>query len=149
MAPSPLIVSPADRPRALNIAGTAITILASGAQTAGYEIFHTTGPEGTGPGSHSHPWDESFYVISGQLSYAIDGTEGVAGPGTLVHVPGGATHSYKFGQGGIEMISMTSREGASRMYVDFDREGSWGNADRAKLVALAAKHGQVVAPTTD
>ena len=63
MTPSPLIVSPADRPRALNIAGTAVTILASGAQTAGYEIFHTTGPEGTGPGSHSHSWDESFYVI--------------------------------------------------------------------------------------
>ena len=82
----------------------------------------------------------------GGMGIVIDGTEGVAGPGTLVHVPGGATHSYQFGQGGIEMISMTSREGASRMYVDFDREGSWDGSDRAKLIALAAKHGQVVVP---
>ena len=146
MTPSPLIVAPEDRPRALDIAGFAITVLASSEQTGGYEIFHMAGPEGTGPGPHFHPWDESFYVISGQLSYVIDGTEGVAGPGTLVHVPGGATHSYQFGQGGIEMISMTSREGASRMYVDFDREGSWDGSDRAKLIALAAKHGQVVVP---
>jgi len=30
------------------------------------------------------------------------------------------------------------------MYEDFDREGSWENPDRDRLVQLAAKHGQVV-----
>jgi hypothetical protein len=34
------------------------------------------------------------------------------------------------------------------MYEDSDREGSWENPDRAHLVALAAKHGQVVVPST-
>ncbi|MFT7542547.1 MAG: hypothetical protein ACI9K5_003527 [Gammaproteobacteria bacterium] len=32
------------------------------------------------------------------------------------------------------------------MYEDFDREGSWENPDRAHIVTLAARHGQVVAP---
>jgi hypothetical protein len=31
------------------------------------------------------------------------------------------------------------------MYEDFDREGSWENSDRTRLIELAAKHGQVVA----
>ena len=48
-----LIVSPEERARPLNIAGFSITVLASGAQTGGYEIFHQIGPEGTGPGPHS------------------------------------------------------------------------------------------------
>ena len=61
MTPSPLIVSPEDRPRALNIAGFAITVLASSEQPGGYEIFHKAGPQGTGPGPHFHPLDESFF----------------------------------------------------------------------------------------
>jgi len=144
-----LIVPPEERTQPLKIAGFTITTLASGAQTGGYEIFHQVGPEGTGPGPHFHPWDESFYVISGEVACGVDEEETLAKPGTLVHIPGGATHWYRFGNGGGEILSMTSREGASHMYEDFDREGSWENPDRARLVELAAKHGQVVAAPKD
>jgi mannose-6-phosphate isomerase-like protein (cupin superfamily) len=88
-------------------------------------------------------------VISGELFCGVDQVETLARPGTLVHIPGGATHWYRFGKGGGEILSMTSREGASHMYEDFDREGSWENPDRARLIELAAKHGQVVATPKD
>ncbi|MFT7542548.1 MAG: quercetin dioxygenase-like cupin family protein [Gammaproteobacteria bacterium] len=78
MKPQPLIVSPNERPRPLDIAGFAITVLASGAQTGGYEIFHQTGPEGTGPGPHRHPWDESFYALRGEVACGIDDIETMA-----------------------------------------------------------------------
>jgi len=123
MKRSHLVVTPDQRPRPLNVAGFAITVLASGAQTGGYEIFHQAGPEGTGSMPHAHPWDESFYVIRGEIICGIDHEELVAGPGTLVHMPGGATHWYRFGKGGGEIISMTSYEGASHMYAAFDRAG--------------------------
>jgi hypothetical protein len=32
----------------------------------------------------------------------------------LVHLPAGTTHSFRFGKGGGEMVSMTSRLGASQ-----------------------------------
>ena len=149
MTPSPLIVAIEDRPRALDIAGFAITVLASSEQTGGYEIFHMSGPEGTGPGPHFHPWDESFFILSGSLACGVGDTETLALPGTLVHVPGGSVHWFKFGQDGGVMMSMTSLGNASKMFTDFDREGSWDNPDRAKLIALVARHGQVVVPTTD
>ncbi len=139
-----LIVSPEERDRPLNIAGVSITVLASGAQTGGYEIFHQVGPEGTGPTPHLHPWDESFFVLNGEVVCGVGGAESHAKPGTLVHVPGNTIHWYRFGAGGGEVLSMTSCEGASHMYEDFDREGSWENPDRAQLIQLAAKHGQVV-----
>ena len=91
-----LIVPPEERARPLNIAGSSITVLASGAQTGGYEIFHQVGPEGTGPGPHSHPWDESFYVISGEIACGVDQEETLARPGTLVHIPGGATQQHNY-----------------------------------------------------
>jgi len=44
---------------------------------------------------------------------------------------------------------MTSREDVSHMYEDFDREGSWESPAPARLVELAAKHGQVVTDSKD
>ncbi len=78
------------------------------------------------------------------MACGVNEVETLAKPGTLVHIPGNSVHWYKFGKGGGEIISMTSAGNASKMYEDFDQYGSWENPDRAKLGALAAKHGQIV-----
>src|SRR6266567_5529722 len=98
-APAPFIVPPDQAPRALAVVGEQISVLASGAKTGSYEIFHQVGPEGSGPPPHAHPWDESFYVLNGQISFGIDRDEHVAVPGTLVHLPAGSTHWFRFGPG--------------------------------------------------
>jgi quercetin dioxygenase-like cupin family protein len=141
----PIVLTPDQRPRALNVAGFDITVLASDAQTSGYEVFLQAGADGKGSSPHQHPWDESFYVISGEITCGIDDIETVASAGTFVHIPGGSTHWYKFGADGAEIVSMTSQGNASRMYTDFDSESSWENPDRSHFVELAAKHGQHVA----
>lgn len=143
--PEPIISTAADRSRPLNIVGEQLTILASGAQTGSYEIFHQAGPEGSGPPPHNHPWDEAFYVIKGEIAFGVDDHELVANAGTLVHLPAGTTHWFRFGVGGGEMISMTSREGASHMFTDFDREISPSAPDLGKLIALGQPYGLVVA----
>jgi quercetin dioxygenase-like cupin family protein len=143
--PEALIVTSKSSPRPLNVVGEQITVLASGAQTGSYEIFHQVGPEGSGPPPHSHPWDEAFYVVKGEIAFGVDDKELVAQPGTLVHLPAGTTHWFRFGKGGGEMVSMTSREGASHMFTDFDREVSPDNPDLEKLVALGRPYGLAVA----
>jgi hypothetical protein len=42
------------------------------------------------------------------------------------------------------MISMTSREGASRMFTDFDREISPEKPDLGKLAEIGGRHGLTV-----
>ncbi len=143
--PEPIIVEKANASPALNVVGEQITVLASGAQTGSYEIFHQAGPEGSGPPPHSHPWDEAFYVIRGEIAFGAGEKELVARPGTLVHLPAGTTHWFRFGAGGGEMVSMTSREGASHMFADFDREISPDNPDVGKLIALGEPYGLKVA----
>src|ERR1019366_7597016 len=103
--PEAIIVDTTTAPRALNIVGEQVAVLVSGAQTGSYEIFHQAGPEGSGPPPHSHPWDEAFYVIGGEIAFGVDDRELVARPGTLVHLPAGTTHWFRFGQGGGEMVS--------------------------------------------
>ena len=144
--PVPFIVAPGGAPRPLKVVGEKITVLASGAQTGGYEIFLQVGPEGSGPPPHSHPWDESFYVIEGEIAFGIDNSEATALPGTLVHLPAGTTHWFRFGKGGGEMVSMTSREGASHLFAEFDREISPDKPDLGKLIEVGRRHGLAVTP---
>ena len=126
---SPLVVSLDQAPAPLKMVGEEVVVLASGAQTGSYEIFRQAGPEGSGPPPHSHAWDEAFYVIDGEVMFGVDAQQDlVARAGTLVHVPGGSTHWFRFGAGGGAMISMTSREGASAFFTEVDREVS---ADRS------------------
>src|SRR3974377_2350833 len=108
--PVPFIVMPGQTPRPLNVVGEKITVLASGEQTGGCEIFLQVGPEGSGPPPHNHPWDESFYVLKGEVALGVGQSEPIGVQGTLVHVPAGTTHWFRFGKGGCEMVSMTSRE---------------------------------------
>ncbi|HEY7165649.1 MAG TPA: cupin domain-containing protein [Candidatus Binatia bacterium] len=144
--PAPFVTKREDSPRSLNVVGENITVLASGAQTGSYEIFLQVGPENSGPPPHSHPWDESFYVIRGEIAFGVGDTETVASAGTLVHLPAGTTHWFRFGKGGGEMLSMTSREGASRMFTDMDREIAPAKPDLEKLVEIGRRYGLALSP---
>ena len=89
MTYQPIVTAPGDRPHPLNVVGEQITVLASATQTGSYEIFVQSGPEGSGPPPHSHPWDEAFYVLRGSVEFCVGDLEATARPATLVHVPGG------------------------------------------------------------
>jgi len=141
----PVVVTPKDRPRGLNVVGEQITVLADGAATGSYEIFRQAGPEGSGPPPYSHPWDEAFFVIAGQVTFGVDGDDNLLAPlGTLVHIPAGSTHWFRFGSGGGEMISMTSRTGAAAFFTDIDREASPTEPDFGVLVEVASSHSVTV-----
>ena len=141
MSAKPIVVTPKDYARPLNIVGEQITVLASGKATGGYEIFLQRGPEGSGPPPHSHDWDESFFVTKGEIDFGIGEKTMTALPGTLVHLPAGTVHWFRFAKGGGEMVSMTSREGASNFFTDVDREVSPQNPDLPGLVKVATRHG--------
>ena len=141
----PFVVEPKDYAAELDIVGEHVTVLASGEATGGYEIFLQRGPDGSGPPPHSHPWDESFYVVKGRIDFGIGAESMTASPGTLVHLPAGTVHWFRFGNGGGEMISMTSRLGASRMFEDMAREIAPVNPDLEKLAAVGSRHGLKVA----
>lgn len=70
---------------------------ADGAETAGaYSISEWwLDANSTGPGAHSHPEDDVFFVIEGTMSILV-GEEWLAAPaGSFVLVPGGVTHDFE------------------------------------------------------
>ena len=129
------LIRPAERSEALHLAGVDITPLVSADQSADYEIGVISGKEGHGPPPHSHPWDETYFVLHGQVVFGVGRDEQTFEAGGLVHVPAGERHWFRFDQPG-ETLVVT---GGHRAFAMFKRladvpEGS--TADDYLAVAL-------------
>jgi quercetin dioxygenase-like cupin family protein len=52
-------------------------------------------PHTQGPGAHSHPEDDIFYVIEGTMSVLVDDEWIDAPKGSFILAPGGVTHDFE------------------------------------------------------
>jgi mannose-6-phosphate isomerase-like protein (cupin superfamily) len=70
---------------------------ADGAETAGrYSISEWwLDPDTKGPGPHSHPEDDVFYVIAGTMSVMVDHEWTEATTGAFILVPANVTHDFE------------------------------------------------------
>ena len=143
MLPKPFVVQPEDRAEPLKvIAGDKIWVLASKEETQGYEVFLQEAVPGSGPRSHSHDWDETFFVIDGDLTLRINGEESTAKAGTLVHIPAGTLHEFKFGENGAKLISITGAgSNASSLFSELAAEKLNDPPSQEKLIEIVARNG--------
>ena len=139
------VVTPKDYPPALSVVGISVTVLASNTATGAYEITRQQGDEGVGPPPHSHEWDESFYVVAGEVEFTCAGTTTVCRPGTLVHVPAGTVHSFRYLTGGCDVVEFTGAGGrATRMFTAVSQETPPGPPEIPKLVEVLKQNGVTV-----
>ncbi len=132
------VITPSDRSTALNVIGVSVTVLTD---SKAQKITHQSGVEGAGPPPHSHPWDESFYVTKGIVQFTCNGQTTNCHEGTFVNVPAGTVHAFSFGEGGGEMIEITSSNSkAIPMFLALDREILPGPPDVAKVVEVAGEY---------
>lgn len=144
--PEAFVTTPDQRAAPLDVVGIAITVLAPNTRTGSYEITLQEGPEGAGPPPHAHPWEESFYVTRGSVLFSAGGTDHIAAPGTLVHVPAGTVHAFRFGAGGGGMVEFSGAGGqATQLFTSIANEVPDGVADVPKLVGVMQRHGVAIA----
>jgi mannose-6-phosphate isomerase-like protein (cupin superfamily) len=92
----PVVLGPGEG-RAYPMGPLSAVFKADGAETAhGYSISEWwLDPRTKGPGAHSHPEDDVFYVLAGTMSVMV-GTEWIeATAGSFVLVPGNVTHNFE------------------------------------------------------
>jgi quercetin dioxygenase-like cupin family protein len=91
------IVLPPGGGRAYPMGRIAAVFKADEAETAGaYSVSEWwLEPNTTGPGAHSHPEDDVFFVIEGTMSFLVGGAWIDATRGSFVLGPGGATHYFE------------------------------------------------------
>ena len=135
---TPFVVTPKEH-KPLKIVGETISVLASADATGSYEIFLQSGPEGAGPPPHTHPWDESYYVVAGKLGVLMGDKEVVLSPGEFVFLPRGTVHNFKLLENGTTFLSFNSGRGAARFFTELDHEVG-GAMDLPKIMAVAARN---------
>jgi quercetin dioxygenase-like cupin family protein len=57
-------------------------------------VIETTPAPGVAPPLHHHDFDETFYVMEGELTFRLRDEIVSAGPGALIFAPRGAPHTY-------------------------------------------------------
>lgn len=92
----PLFLAPGEG-RAYPMGRISALFKADGVETAGrYSISEWwLEPHTQGPGPHSHPEDDVFYVLEGVMSFLVDGRWIDAPKGAFVLAPGGAVHDFE------------------------------------------------------
>lgn len=146
MQTKPFIVAPTDYDEALNVLGVQINVLASHVSTGGYEITLQAGEDGSGPPPHRHDWDESFFVVRGNVEIDCEGNSTLCEPGTLVHIPAGTVHGYRFCAGGGQMLEITGQGSrAAEMFSNVSKEVPPGPPDVTKLLEVLSDNGVTVA----
>lgn len=140
------VVTPKDYDPAMNVLGINLTVLASNTATQGYEITRQQGDKELGPPPHSHNWDESFYIIAGEVEFTCAGKTSICPPGTLVHIPAGTVHSFRYLTDGCDILEITGQGGtATQMFTAVSREIPPGPPEIPKLLAVLQQNGVTVA----
>jgi quercetin dioxygenase-like cupin family protein len=80
---------------------------------AGVSFFLAHTPPGRGPDLHRHPYEETFIVHEGRLTFTVDGQEIEAEAGQIVIAPPGSPH--KFVNAGDQTAHLTNIHPRPRM----------------------------------
>ena len=88
--------SPAGEGEQLWFVGTLATIRVPGEAVGGrYALIEFLFPRGASPPRHTHPQDESYIVVDGQLTVQAGERRFELGPGGTAAVPMGVAHTFR------------------------------------------------------
>lgn len=68
----------------------------TGADTNGqYAIAEVTDTEGGSAPVHSHPWEETFYILEGEMEVQVGEQTQILGAGAVIHIPANTIHAFR------------------------------------------------------
>jgi quercetin dioxygenase-like cupin family protein len=154
-APAAISLQPGEGP-SVWVLGDLYTFKINSEDTGGaFAVLESTIAPQNGPPPHLHRnEDESFYVISGDFSFLLGGTQIAAAAGAMVHVPRGSVHTFKnVGAVPGRLLVTVAPGGLEKFFAEFgdpatDPAGPppASPPDMEKLMALAAKYGIEIQP---
>ena len=145
--------------QSLSVVGDNYRILISGKETGGaFATIDMLVPPGGGPGPHAHPaFQESFYVVDGEIEVKSEFGTYTATKGAFVSIPkGGVVHCFKNKTDKIaHLLCMVVPSGLEEFFEEIGQPVEAGtflpaphpDPDALKaLFAIAERHGQKVYP---
>ncbi len=134
--------------------GTVFEVKATGKETGGaFSLIEEINPPGDGPPLHIHmDEDETFYILEGEVTFAVGEKTMRAAPGTFVFAPRGIPHTYKVeGDQPARMLTTIVPAGFEQFFIElgtpaheFKLPPDTVTTDMEKLYALAKEYNVII-----
>lgn len=136
----PFVLAP-EEGKKFSVLDSVFTTKATGEDTKGaWTLYEITDTAGNGPPLHTHPWDEAFYILEGELEIQIGTKTIVATPGYFINIPGETAHAFKILSASAKFIALLSPAQATGFYEEMGQFVSSMPPDMSKFQAIADKH---------
>jgi quercetin dioxygenase-like cupin family protein len=143
-----------DDSRALWLLGGLYEVLVAGDETDGREtVMRMTAPAGTGAPPHTHPGEETLYVLDGEVNVHIGDDVVAARPGSVFYFPAG-TREFFEAVTDATVLAIYSPGGIDKFFVEVGEPAlsrtlpppSHEPPDFETIIRVAAQHGMVIEP---
>ncbi|HET8607889.1 MAG TPA: cupin domain-containing protein [Gaiellaceae bacterium] len=140
---------------ALWFLGTLVRFKLTGEQSGGrLAIWEGVLPRGAEPPLHTHPQDETFYVLEGAIVVRLGeaGETVRCGAGDLVHAPGGMPHSFRVESDTARLLFVSTPAGIDDYVRALAEPAAWPwlqpppdgpRVPAERLAAVEAEHGVI------
>lgn len=106
--------------------GTLARVLIDGATTGGrFALIDLTLPKGAAPPLHSHPQDETFYLLEGEATMWVEETGRRCGKGAVAFAPGGHPHGWRVESDTARMLILSTPAGIEDYFRALAEPARW------------------------
>jgi quercetin dioxygenase-like cupin family protein len=106
--------------------GTLVLPKAWGEETGGrFAMWEHVFPHRSAPPVHTHPQDETNYVLAGRVTFWLDGEVRVCEPGDAVVALGGTPHAFRVESGTARMLLVSTPAGIDGFIRDLAEPAAW------------------------
>jgi quercetin dioxygenase-like cupin family protein len=107
--------------------GTLARVLLDGEETGGrFAVIELLLPKGASPPLHSHPQDETFYILDGEVTVWVeDQPRHCCGLGAIAFVPSGTSHSFRVESDTARMLVLSTPAGIERYVRALAEPAEW------------------------
>ncbi len=106
-----------------------------------YALAELTDTAGSGAPLHSHPWEETFYILEGELEVQIGNQQQICTAGSVVHVPANAVHGFKILSPVARTLLVIAPASAEAFYLEVGDRVSDLDTDMETMQEVCAKYG--------
>jgi quercetin dioxygenase-like cupin family protein len=108
----------------------------------GWVMYELTDTAGNGAPLHSHPWDEAFYVLEGELMFQVGNQKMSAIAGSSLFVPGGVAHGFTVSSPMTRfLVTVAPATAAEAFYRELgEKIADLASANPAVLQEICQKH---------
>lgn len=106
-----------------------------------YAMFEMIDYADTGAPLHSHPWEETFYILEGEIEMQMEGSKQVVSAGSVIHLPKDTVHAFKICSPVARALIIMSPALREEFFQDMSAANVSLPEDLVTFQEISAKHG--------